>query len=455
MAATGSVELLTKAEVPFYFETNDKVAWVVDETDNLLAIVYTSDLSAETEDSCQETTQEVEVGLKLLNLKTGEIEREVFYYLIPKHRIIQIVCDLTPTSGYPLLNVFACLEDSQSCTFVFSCPCEYEGEEDQLQQEEEVIMSTWDTVSFMKASPLRNGRYWLAVSLDQLYGDELILFEMIVEEISHKSSRFQVHCARYMESFKMGQKVYQNLTFLWTLVDFSPDQDNMAVIGNESNLHVSYTGLVILDTNSFTVIAETELKEVYFVADAKYSMGGNFFLALCNSEINDNDAEDAKLVLIWDTLGNLLQDIDLALPCYNYELCLSPHDDYFAISQSGVDFNGRQVTVFSKHTLNLSKPLAQFDAEEMLRIYHEEGTDDYTRCKISPSGHQVLVTHCWRVEMEEEQREEFSDLLVYKVNTSPADLKILCRVAVTKCCAVQKLTPQDMPGQLLSFLHWY
>lgn len=452
MADTGAVELLMQAEVPIYFKPNDKFAWIVHENFNLLAIVYSSDLTGN--DIYQGASKEVEVGLKLL--ETGQMERQVSYNLISYCPIVEIVCELATTDSYPLLNVFVRLADFRSSAFVFSCPCEYEGEDDELQEEVEVILDKLDyspseeSVSFMKASSLRDGRYWLSVFLND---GEFILFEMAVKEISYKSSRFEVHCVRYIRSDEMKLMVYENLPFIWTSVDFRPNREDMAIIGQASTFYFSYIYLVILDINSFTVVAATELKEVNFVADAKYTLEGNFFLTLCSSHADGHDVEDFKSVFVWTTSGTLVQDIDLALPSYNQELCLSPHGSYFAISQSGVDCDGRQQTVFLKHTVNVSKSEAKFDAEEMVRIYHEEGADNNIRFSISPSGHQIMVAHSWRKNMEDHS-EDASHLLLYKMDNSPAELKVLCRVAVRKHCAYRNLTRQEVPGEILSFLHW-
>ncbi|KAL9980895.1 hypothetical protein ACROYT_G009535 [Oculina patagonica] len=452
MANTGAVELLTQEEVPIYFKPNDKFVWIVHENFNLLAIVYTSDLTGNV--FYQGATKQVEVGLKLL--ESGQMERQVSYNLISQSPMVEIVCELATTDSYPLLNVFVRLADYRSSAFVFSCPCEYEGEEDELQEEVEVTLDklycspTEESISFMKASSLRNGRYWLSVFLND---GKFILFEMAVKEISHKSSRFEVHCVRYIRSDEMELMVYENLPFIWTSVDFHPDQQDMAIIGEASSLY-SYIYLVILEINSFTVVGDTELKGVYYVADAKYSLGGNFFLTLCSGHAdNGYGVEEFKSVFIWNTSGALVQEIDLALPSYNQELCLSPHDNYFAISQSGVDYNGRQLTVFLKHTVNVSKPEAKFDAEELVRIHRDEETDNNILFSISPSGHQIMVAHSWR-RNKENHSEDVSNLLLYKMDNSPAELKVLCRVAVTKHYAFRNLTRQEVPGEILSFLRW-
>ena len=461
MADTGAVHLLMQAEVPFYFKPNDKFAWIAHENFNLLAVVYISDLTGN--DFYQGASKAVEVGLKLLDLETGQIEREITHNLISKCPFVEIVCDFAKTDSYPLLNVFVRLEDLRSSALVFSCPCEYEGEEDELQEEVEVIFDKLnqlnyspneESISFMKASSLRNGRYWLSVFLND---GKFILFEMAVKEITCKSSRFEVHCDRFIRSDEMKLSVYENLPFIWTSADFSPaDEEDMALIGTGSTPYFSCIYLVILDLSSFTVVAETELKGVYFVADAKYSLKGNFFLTLCSGHTDDGHViEEFKSVFVWNMSGNLIQDIDLALPSYNLELCLSPHDTYFAISQSGVDCNGRQLTVILKHTLNFSKPEAKFDSKEMVQIYHEEETDNvnHMRFSISPSGHQMMVTYSWHKNMED-RTEDVSNLLVYKMDNSPTELKVLCRVAVRKYCAVHKLTRQDVPAEVLSFLNW-
>ena len=451
MAEIGAVELLTQTEVPFYFNPSDKFAWKALENFNLLAITYTSDLTG---NDFQQVTKEVEVGLKLL--ETGQMaaaERRVSYNLISRIPVVEIVCDLTATDSHLLLNVFVRFANSQSSTFVFSCPCgdcEYE-EIDELQEEVEVSTGSLyysQTISFMKASSLYNGRYCLSIFLND---GEFILFEMTVKENSYKPSGLKIHCVRYfLRDRKLN--VYENLSFTWTSVDFSPIREDMAVIGNASTFYFSYVYLIILDITSLTVAADTELKGVYFVADAKYSLMGNFLFALCTGQAdNGHGIEDFNAVFVWDTWGNLLQEIDLALP--SYELCLSPHDSYIAISQCGVDFYGRQLTVFLKHTLNLSKPEAKFDAEEMVRIYHEEEKENDIRFSISPSGHQMMVTHSWRKNMED-QREELSNLLLYKMDTSPPQLRVLCRVAVRRHYAVHNLTRRDVPGEILSFLHW-
>lgn len=456
------MKLLTKAEVPFYFKTNDKVSWIARENVNLVAIVHTLDRLEN--DFTQGATKRIDIRLKLLNLTTGEIERELGYSLVFPCPVLEIVCDLTATNGlYPLLNVFARLEDFRSCAFVFSCPASEEDQE--LRKEIEVMLDKcnrqsnrnfhWGaSVSFMKVSALQNGRYWVGVILND---GEFILLEMAVQELPN---RFQIQCVSDVRSNEMG---LVNLPFSWRLLDFSPDQKNMAIIGRGS--YVFYVGLVFLDVESFTVIAETQLKGFHFVADAKYSHTGNFFLALCSGQrirmpLSDSrqsgiDFEDCKSVLIWDTLGNLLQkvNIDGDSNLSAYELFLSPHDNYIVIPQSGVDVNKRQFSVFVKHELHFSKHETQFDGQEILRMDHKKGTENYTSCTISPSGHRLLVIHCCCVNTED-RTEDISNLLVYKMNNSPTKLKVLCRVAVRKHCAVQKLRQREVPKEVLAYLNW-
>lgn len=319
MADVGTAKLLAKAQLPFYFKTNDKIAWIVRENVNLVAIAHTSDFLVN--DFSQGATKKGEIKLKLLNMENGVVEREFGYTLVFPYPVLEIVCDLTPTSGYPLLNVFARLEDFRNAVYVFSCPCDCK--ENTLQKEMQVIMERcnrrdsrnflWGaSVSFMKVSALLNGRYWLNVILNQ---GEFILYEMTVKEISHTPSGFQVDCVNQARSNELELS-----PFSWKLVDFSPDQQNMAVIGRGS--YVFYIGLVFLDLTSLTVIAEVQLKGFHFVADAKYSISGNFFLALCSGQRikmpesdgrqSGIDFEDCKSVVIWDTLGNLLHKVNIS-----------------------------------------------------------------------------------------------------------------------------------------------
>ena len=463
----GEVKLLTKAQVPFYFKTNDKVAWIARENVNLVAIVHTSDRLEN--DFSQGATKRVEIKLKVLNLQTGEVERELGYNLVLSCPVLEIICDLTATSGYPLLNVFARLEDFQSCAFVFSCPASASAYgKEALRKEIEVQLDRcnrrsdrnfhWGaSVSFMKVSTLCNGRYWLGAILND---GEFILLEMAVKEWSPNSDHFQVHCVRNIKSNEMD---LTNLPFSWRLLDFSPDQKNLAIIGRGS--YVFYIGLVFLDLNSLTAVAKTQLKGFHSVADAKYSHMGNFFLALCSGQrikmpLSDSrqsgiDFEDCKSVLIWDTLGNLLQKVNIGgdSTLSAYELYLSPHDSYIVIPQSGVDCSKKQFSIFTKHSLDFSKPVTQFDAQELLHMDHKEGTDNYTSCTISPSGHRLLVTHCCNMNTED-RSEDVSSLMVYKMNNSPTELKVLCRVAVSKHCAVHKLRLREVPKEILSYLNW-
>ena len=460
------MKLLAKAQLPFYFKTNDKVAWIASENANLVAIVHTSDFMEN--DFSQGASKKVEIKLILLNMKTGELERQLRHTLVFPYPVLEIVCDLAQTNGYPLLNVFVRLEDFRNGVYVFSCPGDHE--EQDLQKETEVILDKcnrqnsqnfhWGaSVSFIKVSAVLNGRYWLSVILNH---GEFILYEMAVEETCHKSSRFQVHCVNHIKSSEME---LINVPFSWRLLDISPDQKNMAVIGRGS--YVFYIGLVFLDMNSFAVIAQAQLKGFHFVADAKYSIQGNFFLALCSgqrikmpesdSRQSSIDFENCKCVLIWDTLGNLLHKINIGAskvsPTLAYELFLSPHDDYVVIPQGGVDCNKREFSVFSKHTLNLSKVEVEFDAEEILQMHHENGTENYTSCTISPSGHQLLVIHCCSANAED-RSQDVSNLLVYKMNNSPTALKVLCRVVVREHYPIQSLKWQEVPKEILSYLNW-
>lgn len=464
MADVGTAKLLAKAQLPFYFKTNDKIAWIARENVNLVAIAHTSDFLVN--DFSQGATKKGEIKLKLLNMENGVVEREFGYTLVFPYPALEIVCDLTPTSGYPLLNVFARLEDFRNAVYVFSCPCDCK--ENTLQKEMQVIMERcnrrnsrnflWGaSVSFMKVSALLNGRYWLNVILNQ---GEFILYEMTVKEISHTPSGFQVDCVNQARS-----KELELSPFSWKLVDFSPDQQNMAVIGRGS--YVFYIGLVFLDLTSLTVIAEVQLKGFHFVADAKYSISGNFFLALCSGQRikmpesdgrqSGIDFEDCKSVVIWDTLGNLLHKVNISAskstPLSSYELFLSPYDNYFVVPQCGIDGDKRQFSTFLKHTLNFSKFEVQFDAEEILRMYHEKETENYTSCSISPSGHQLMVTHCCSTNADD-RSQDISNLLVYKMDKSPTALKVLCRVAVRKHFPVQRLSPREVPEHILSFLNW-
>ena len=458
------VKLLAEAKVAFYLKTNDKIAWIVRENVNLVAIAHTSDFLVN--DFSEGATKKVEIKLKLLNMANGVVEREFGYTLVCPYPILEIVCELTATSGYPLLNVFARLEDFRNAVYVFSCPCDCK--ENELRKEIQVIMERcnrqnsrnfhWGaSVSFMKVSALLNGHYWLNVILNQ---GEFILYEMAVKDVSHTPSGFQVDCVNHVRSNELELS-----PFSWKLVDFSPDRQNMAVIGRGS--YVFYIGLVFLDMMSLTVIAEVQLKGFHFVADAKYSISGNFFLALCSgqqikmpesdSRHSGIDFEDCKSVVIWDTLGNLLHKINISAsritPLSSYELILSPHDDYFVVPQCGIDGDKRQFSMFLKHTLNFSKFEVQFDAEEILRMYHEKGTENYTSCCISPSGHQLMVTHCCSANVDD-RSQDVSSMLVYKMSNSPTALKVLCRVAVRKHIPVQRLSPQEVPEDILSFLNW-
>ena len=471
--ADTAVELVAKAQVPFYFKTNDKVAWITRENVNLVAIAHTSVFMEN--DFSQGASKKVEIKLKLLNMETGDAEMDLGYILVFPCPVLEIVCDLTSTRGYPLLNVFARLEDFRSGLYVFSCPCDHEKEI--LQKQLEMFLDgcnrhnsgnfRWSaSVNFMKVSALRNGRYWLSVILND---GEFILYEMAVREVSShipscsaRGFEMQVYCVNHITSNEMELK---NVPFSWRLLDFSPDQRNMAVVGRGSyGFHI---GLVFVDMNSFTVNAKVHLKGFHFVPDAKYSIEGNFFVALCSgqrtkmpesdSRQSGIDFEDCKSVLIWNTLGNLLHKINIGVnsesPLTAYELFLSPHDNYIVIPQSGVDCNKRQFSVFSKHTLDFAKHEVQFEAEEMLHMYHENGTENYTSCTISPSGHQFLITHCCSANTED-RNQDVSNLLVYKMNNSPTMLKVLCRVAVRKYFSVKNLKQHEVPKDILSFLNW-
>lgn len=462
----GTVKLLAKAQVPFYFKTNDKVAWIIREDINLAVIVRTSDRLED--DYSPGATRRVDVSLKFLNLQSGDIESEFSYNLVFRCTVLEIVCDLTATCDYPLLNVFARLEDFRICVLVFSCP-DSDHKDEKLHKEMELILDKcrrqnsnnfhWGgSVNFMKVSALRRGRYWLGVILN---GGQFILLEIAVEEKRlAERNRFQIHCVRHIRSDEME---LMNHPFSWKLLDFSPDQKSIAIIGRGS--YVFFIGLVFIDVESFTVIAETQLKGYHFVADAKYSKSGNFFFALCSGQrikmpSNDEnqsvmDFEDCKSVLIWDTCGNLLQKVNIEghLASSVYEFFLSPYDNYIVIPQSGTDSNKRQFAVFLKHEVNLSKQEAEFDAEELLQMDHRKGTDNYTSCTISPNGHQLLVTHCCNVNMED-RSQDISNLLVFKMNDSPAKLRVLCRMAIKKNCVVQNLRQHDVPKEILSYLNW-
>jgi len=468
--ARGELKLLTKAQVPFYFKTNDKVAWIASENVNIVAIAHT--LHGLENDFSRGATKRINIRLKLLDLQTGVTERELGYNLVLSCPVLEIVCDLTPTSGYPLLNVFARLEDFRSCAFVFSCPAPDSADRGEsgevLRKEIEVKLDRcnrksnrnfhWGaSVSFMRVSPLRNGRYWFGVILND---GEFILLEMAVKRMSPTSVDFRVHCVREIKSSEID---LTNLPFSWRLLDFSPDLKSLAIIGRGS--YVYYIGLVFLDLNSFTVNIETNLKGFNFVADAKYSNGGNFFLALCSGQrikmpLSDSrqsgiDFEDCKTVLIWDTLGNLLQKVNFAgdSTLSAYVLYISPYDNYIVIPQSGVDSNKKQFSLFLMHNLDFSKPETQFDAKEILRMDHDKGTDNYTSCNISSSGHQLLVIHCCNMN-NEDRSEDVSNLLTYKMNNSPAELTVLCRVAVNKQSDIHKLGIQEAPKEILSYLNW-
>jgi len=468
--ARGELKLLTKAQVPFYFKTNDKVAWIARENVNIVAIAHT--LHGLENDFSQGATKRIDIRLKLLDLQTGETEREFGYNLVFSCPVLEIVCDLTPTSGYPLLNVFARLEDFRSCAFVFSCPAPDSADRgvagEALRKEIEVKLDRcnrksnrnfhWGaSVSFIRVSPLRNGRYWFGVILND---GEFILLEMAVKRMRPTSADFHVHCMREIKSSEID---LTNLPFSWRLLDFSPDLKSLAIIGRGS--YVFYIGLVFLDLDSFTVSIETNLKGFNFVADAKYSHGGNFFLALCSGQrikmpLSDSrqsgiDFEDCRSVLIWDTLGNLLQKVNFTgdSTLSAYELYISPYDNYIVIPQSGVDSNKKQFSLFLMHNLDFSKPETQFDAKEILRMDHDKGTDNYTSCNVSLSGHQLLVIHCCNMK-NEDRSEDVSNLLTYKMNNSPTELTVLCRMAVNKQCDIHKLSLQEVPKEILSYLNW-
>lgn len=468
MADGRTVQLLAKANVPFYFKTSDKIAWIARENVNIVVIVRT--LLVMENDFNQGATKRVEIKLKLLNMQTGEIERDLDYTLLFPHPVLEIVCDLTPTDDYPLLNVFARLEDFRNAVYVFSCP--HDCEVNELHKEMEVPLNRcsrqnignfhWgSSVNFMKVSTLLNGRYWLNVILNQ---GEFILYEMTVKEVSFNPGGFQVNCVNQIRSNEME---LAHVPFAWKLLDFSPDQQAMAVIGRGS--YVFYIGLVFLDLSSLSVLAEVQLKGYHYVADAKYSTTGNFFLALCSGRrikmpdsdgrLSGFDFEDCKSVLIWDTSGNLLHKINITsntsgeAQLSSYELFLSPHDNYIVIPHSGPNREKRQVSLFLKHTLDFSKSEVQFDAEEILQMRHEKGTENYTSCTISPSGHQFLVTHCCSSDTDD-RNQDISNLLVYKMDNSPTALKVLCRLAVRKHFIVHRLSGREVPEDILSFLNW-
>ena len=475
MADPAALELVAKAQVPFYFKTNDKVAWLTRENVNVVAIAHTSVFMEN--DFNRGASKKAQINLKLLNMDTGETETELGYVLVFPCPVLEIVCDLTQTSGYPLLNVFARLEDFRSGLYVFSCPCDHKLQESKvLQKTMEVTLDGCNlqnrgnfqcgtSVRFLKVSALCAGRYWLGVIFND--GD-FILYEMAVKEASSYINsncghfEWQVDCTNHISSSAVE---LNNVPFCWRLLDFNPDLKNMAVIGRGS--YVFYIGLVFVDMSSFTVTAKVQLKGFHFVADAKYSTGGEFFLALCSGQqiqMHNTDGhqlgidfEDFKAVLIWDTLGHLLHKINIG-PCSEsslaaYELLLSPHDNYFMIPQSGFGKDQRQFSVFSKHTLNFSKCEAPFEAENVLQICHKTGTENYTSCTISSSGHLLLVTHCCHVNAQDISQ-DVSNLLVYKMKNSPTRLKVLCRVAVRKYFSVENMKQHEIPKDILSFLNW-
>lgn len=127
MADPAALELVAKAQVPFYFKTNDKVAWLTRENVNVVAIAHTSVFMEN--DFNRGASKKAQINLKLLNMDTGETETELGYVLVFPCPVLEIVCDLTQTSGYPLLNVFARLEDFRSGLYVFSCPCDHKFQE--------------------------------------------------------------------------------------------------------------------------------------------------------------------------------------------------------------------------------------------------------------------------------------------------------------------------------------
>lgn len=191
MADPAALELVAKAQVPFYFKTNDKVAWLTRENVNVVAIAHTSVFMEN--DFNRGASKKAQINLKLLNMDTGETETELGYVLVFPCPVLEIVCDLTQTSGYPLLNVFARLEDFRSGLYVFSCPCDHKLQESKvLQKTMEVTLDGCNlqnrgnfqcgtSVRFLKVSALCAGRYWLGVIFND--GD-FILYEMAVKEAS-------------------------------------------------------------------------------------------------------------------------------------------------------------------------------------------------------------------------------------------------------------------------------
>ena len=455
-----TMELLAMRQMPFYFKTNDKVAWIALENINLVVIVRTSDVTEN--DYSQGATKKIDIAVKFLDLETGEIVREFGHKLVFHCPLLELVCDLTLTSVHPLLNVFARLEDFQSRVIVFSC---ITGEE--LKKEAEISVKScsqrgsnfrWGTsVRFLKASPLRNDQYWLAVVLSD---GEFLLFKMTVtQKLTKDADHIAISCTGSIRSSELNQV---NAAFSWSLLDFSPDQKHVTIIGRGAYVFFCI-GLVILDLDFLNVVAEEQLKGFHSVLEAKYSAEGNFFLALCSGErITRNqrgavDFESSKSVVIWDAVGNLLHKINFLVSevsaTFCFEVFSSPHDNYIIIPQTGVNSMGNQFSVFFKHTLDFSQPESQLCSVEILRIHHEKGTDNYTSCFISPSGHQLLVIHCYRKNVDDEN-EEASNLMVYRMNNSPADLKVLCRIAVRNHYAVQKLRLSHIPKEMLSFLNW-
>ena len=266
MADPAALELVAKAQVPFYFKTNDKVAWLTRENVNVVAIAHTSVFMEN--DFNRGASKKAQINLKLLNMDTGETETELGYVLVFPCPVLEIVCDLTQTSGYPLLNVFARLEDFRSGLYVFSCPCDHKLQESKvLQKTMEVTLDGCNlqnrgnfqcgtSVRFLKVSALCAGRYWLGVIFND--GD-FILYEMAVKEASSYINsncghfEWQVDCTNHISSSAVE---LNNVPFCWRLLDFNPDLKNMAVIGRGS--YVFYIGLVFVDMSSFTVTAKVK-----------------------------------------------------------------------------------------------------------------------------------------------------------------------------------------------------
>lgn len=74
MADPAALELVAKAQVPFYFKTNDKVAWLTRENVNVVAIAHTSVFMEN--DFNRGASKKAQINLKLLNIWTLEKQKQ-------------------------------------------------------------------------------------------------------------------------------------------------------------------------------------------------------------------------------------------------------------------------------------------------------------------------------------------------------------------------------------------